>query len=305
MPYGRRCIDDELDDLFRHLAAIAIEGPKGVGKTTTASQRAASIIELDRPEQTQLLDADPARLERLPKPVLIDEWQRHPRVWDLVRRRVDADAAGGQYLLAGSATPTDAPAHSGAGRIVRIRMRPLSLFERNLAAPTVQLGRMLSSNALSSDADSARLPTQPVIQGSSNVALTDYVREIVASGFPGIRDLPARARQAQLRSYIDRIADVEFVEQGHRVAKPAALRSWIEAWESPKLRCWQQNQTATGHSSAMDFCSGSFLNRWSPSRCVSTHSTTRPRSLTCEQRTETTKSTSSSKAPTAGLWPSK
>jgi len=95
MPYVRRCIDDELDELFPHLAAIALEGPKGVGKTATATQRASSVVELDRPEQIQLLDADTARFERLPKPILLDEWQRHPRVWDLVRRSVDANATGG------------------------------------------------------------------------------------------------------------------------------------------------------------------------------------------------------------------
>ena len=221
MPYVRRCVDDELDELFPHLAAIALEGPKGVGKTATATQRAVTVLELDRPEQVQLLDADTARLERLPKPILVDEWQRHPRVWDLVRRNVDANATGGQFLLAGSATPADATIHSGAGRIVRLRMRPLSLFERNLAVPTIRLRDMLQATR-----------DFPVIEGSSNLALTDYVHEIVASGFPGIRDLPERARQAQLSSYVDRIADVEFVEQGLRLAKPASLRAWMEAYSA-------------------------------------------------------------------------
>lgn len=223
MPYVRRSIDDQLDELFPHLAAIALEGPKGVGKTATATQRAASIVELDRPEQIQLLDADTSRLERLPKPLLLDEWQRHPRAWDLVRRSVDANPNGGQFLLAGSASPTDPPAHSGAGRIVRLRMRPLSLFERNLATPTVSLNHMLRAT------HSEGLPS---IHGSSSLNLTDYVRQIVASGFPGIRELPHRARQAQIRSYVDRIADVEFVEQGHRLAKPAALRAWMEAYSA-------------------------------------------------------------------------
>ena len=103
-------------------------------------------------------------------------------------------------------------------------MRPLSLFERHLAAPTVRLSDMLAATG---DTDGL-----PVIEGSANLALTDYVREVVASGFPGIRDLPERARQAHMRSYVERIADVEFVEQGHRVAKPASLRAWMEAYSA-------------------------------------------------------------------------
>ena len=103
-------------------------------------------------------------------------------------------------------------------------MRPLSLFERHLAAPTVRLSDMLAGTG---DTDGL-----PVIEGSANLALTDYVREVVASGFPGIRDLPERARQAHMRSYVERIADVEFVEQGHRVAKPASLRAWMEAYSA-------------------------------------------------------------------------
>jgi predicted AAA+ superfamily ATPase len=114
--YTRRIIDVELDALFPHLAAIALDGPKGVGKTRTATERASTVLRLDDPAERELLIADPGRIDREPRPILIDEWQRLPRVWDLVRHSVDADPSGGRFLLTGSATPTSAPAHSGAGQ---------------------------------------------------------------------------------------------------------------------------------------------------------------------------------------------
>ncbi len=215
--YVRRIVDEELDELFDDLAAIAIEGPKGVGKSATALQRAATVFEFDRQEQRNLFDADPDRLNRSDPPVLLDEWQRHPPVWDAVRRSVDRDVQGGRFLLAGSASPVEAPMHSGAGRIVRLRMRPLSLAERGIGEPTVSLAALLQGS-------------RPEIRGDSDVDLTGYANEIVSSGFPGIRGLSGRARTVQLDGYLARIADVEFLEQGFRVSKPASLRAWMTAY---------------------------------------------------------------------------
>ncbi len=216
-PYERRLVDDELDELFPHLAAIALEGPKGVGKTATSVQRARTVLNLDDPVQQELLASDPDRLDRLAPPVLLDEWQRFPRSWDLVRRSVDGNSAGGRFLLAGSATPSQLPTHSGAGRIVRLRMRPLSLFERGLESPTVSLSTLLVTGSTA-------------IHGRSRLTLTDYVNEIIASGFPAIRHLSQRARALQLDSYLERVADVEFAEQGVRVTRPASLRAWMAAY---------------------------------------------------------------------------
>jgi uncharacterized protein len=215
--YRPRVIDSELDELFQGLSAISIDGPKGVGKTATARRRAANVIALDDPEQRELLRADPSRLGRIPGPVLIDEWQREPMVWDIVRRSVDLDSSPGRFLLTGSATPTTAPTHSGAGRIVRLRMRPMSLAERDLARPTVSLSSMLSGNEVS-------------IDGSCDVTLPDYVGEIARSGFPGIRDLPPRGRRAQLDGYLATIVEHDFPEQGHLVRRPAVLKAWLRAY---------------------------------------------------------------------------
>lgn len=215
--YVTRVVDGELDELVPGLAAISVEGPKGVGKTATAQRRAATTFALDDPGARELLAADPGRLDRARPPVLVDEWQRFPDVWDWVRRSVDRDPAPGRFLLTGSATPVTAPTHSGAGRIVRVRMRPMSLFERGMQAPTVGIKELLSGR---------RAP----IEGDTTVNLPAYTDEILRSGFPAIRVLPARARRAQLDGYLARIVEHDFPEQGHLVRRPATLRAWLTAY---------------------------------------------------------------------------
>jgi len=214
--YLRRVVDDELDDLLTSLPAVAVEGAKGVGKTATAMLRTDMVFRLDDEAVRQVVAADPSVLDR-PGTVLIDEWQRHPPVWDYVRRRVDDGVAPGSYLLTGSAVPANAPAHSGAGRIVQLRMRPLSLAERGLGPTTVSLAGLLRGD-------------HPPVTGRSALGLAAYVEEIVNAGFHGIRPLDPRARRAQLDGYIERVVQRDFPEQGLRVRRPAALRAWLEAY---------------------------------------------------------------------------
>lgn len=215
--YQSRVVDRELDELLSGLPAISLEGPKGVGKTATAQRRANTVFAMDDPTQRELLRADPARLDRALPPALIDEWQREPIVWDLIRRSVDRDPTAARFLLTGSATPTDAPTHSGAGRIVQLRMRPMSLAERGTAEPSVSLGHLLTGRR----AD---------VLGGSPLTLPDYAEEIVRSGFPAIRTLPDRARRAQLDGYLARIVERDFPEQGYPVRRPATLRAWLAAY---------------------------------------------------------------------------
>src|SRR4051812_36315482 len=141
--YSRRVIDDELDELLTGLSAISLDGPKGVGKTATAQVRAAATYRLDFPAELQVTRADPERLLRGPEPILIDEWQQYPPSWDLVRRAVDDDSSPARFLLTGSASPTGVPTHSGAARIVPLRMRPLALAERGISS-SVSLADLLS-----------------------------------------------------------------------------------------------------------------------------------------------------------------
>jgi len=216
-PYAARAVDAELDELMGSIAALAIEGAKGVGKTATAMRRAATARELDDPAQRSIAVADPARLLAGPAPVLIDEWQYVPESWDLVRRAVDAGAAPGSFLLTGSSQPTERGSHSGAARIVSVRMRPLALSERGLASPTVSLTSLLRGN-------------RPELSGACEIGLEDYVGEIVSSGFPGLRPLSGRALRAQLDGYLLRIVDRDFEELEHNLRDPAALRRWMAAY---------------------------------------------------------------------------
>jgi predicted AAA+ superfamily ATPase len=200
------------------LAAIALEGPKAVGKTATALRRANTVHELDDEGQLAVAAADLDRIIAGEPPVLIDEWQRLPALWDKVRRAVDRDRSPGRFLLAGSASPVGSGSHSGAGRIVTMRMRPLSLAERLPGAASISLARMLGG-------------TQGDINAHSEVTLSDYVDEILRSGFPGIRPLPERAREAQLATYVARIVDRDFPEL-RPVRNPERLRAWMAAYAS-------------------------------------------------------------------------
>ncbi|MCP5156193.1 MAG: ATP-binding protein [Ectothiorhodospiraceae bacterium] len=215
--YIPRVVDRELDELLPQLPAIALEGPRGVGKTETARRRAKTVHQLDDPAQGAIAEADPARVLTGTPPLLIDEWQRVPAVWDAVRREVDRGSPPSRFLLTGSASPASAPTHSGAGRIVSVRMRPLSLSERGLDEPAVSLRDLLAGN-------------HPDVSGRTSVGLDAYVDEIVRSGLPGLRSYRGRALRAQLGGYLNRIIDTDFEEQGLSVRRPETLRRWMAAY---------------------------------------------------------------------------
>lgn len=214
--YLERVVDHELDELLATLPAISLEGPKGVGKTATAERRARTIYRLDDPGMLEVVRADGNRLTVGEPPVLIDEWQRYPPSWDIVRRAVDRAATPGHFILTGSATPTDHPTHSGAGRIVRLRVRPLTLSERGTATPTVSLTELLAGD-------------RPDLDGMTTVGLDTYVTEILAGGFPGMRNADGRAGRTLLGNYIDRIVDTDLPELGVKLRHPATLRRWLAA----------------------------------------------------------------------------
>jgi predicted AAA+ superfamily ATPase len=215
--YRPRVIDAELDEFLAGLPAVSIEGPRGVGKTVTAERRAATVYRLDDSDEFLIAQADSSRLVGGQPPILIDEWQRLPESFDRVRRAVDDGAAAGSFLLTGSATPTNLPVHSGAGRIVRMRLRPMTLLERGDVSPTVSLAELLEDK-------------RPKVEGRTEMDLEGYVDEILASGLPGIRRLPRRLRMAQLDGYIDHIIDRDFEELDYNVRKPATLRRWMAAY---------------------------------------------------------------------------
>ena len=127
-----------------------------------------------------------------------------PEAWDIVRRAVDADRSPGQFLLTGSASPKNPPTHTGAGRIVSLRLRPMTLAERDVAEPTVSLADLLTGR-------------RDPVGGTTEVTVDRYAAEITASGFPGLRNRPDRIIRAELDSYLDRVIDRDFDDAGHPV----------------------------------------------------------------------------------------
>lgn len=214
MLYKKRIVDDVLDSLMPQLPAILLDGPKAVGKTSTATQWARTIKRLDRSDERSLAAANPDWITQGEKPILLDEWQRSPDVWGEIKSAVDRDFTGGQYLLTGSLPSTET--HSGAGRITAVRMRPLSIAERTIEQPTVSLKKLLDGSAN--------------IEGETSTGINDYTREMTVSGFPAIRTLSGRALRVALDGYIDRIIDADIREVGLSIRKPASLRSWITAY---------------------------------------------------------------------------
>jgi uncharacterized protein len=215
--YQERVLENELDELLSSLPALSLEGPKGVGKTSTAERRGATTFKLDDPAVREVVRAQPDLLTTAPPPIVIDEWQRYPPSWDIVRRAVDTDPSPGRFILTGSATPTDTPIHSGAGRIVPIRMRPLALCERGIDTPTVSLAGLLRGE-------------RPRLDGTTDVVLEDYTNEILAGGFPAMRYSNARAQRSALDGYLERIIDTDLPELGVEVRNPNTLRRWIRAY---------------------------------------------------------------------------
>ncbi len=213
-PYLHRVLDDELDEKAAEFAAIAIEGPKGVGKTETAQRRANTVYRLDGPAE-QVVASDPQVALAGEPPILIDEWQRVPATWDAIRRAVDDGAPPGSFLLAGSAS--EHGAHTGAGRILTLRMRPLTLSERGVETPTVSLRRLLGGE-------------RSAVEGRTDVGLKHYVHEIVGSGFPAASGLSEAAREDFLDSYLQRIVERDFDELGRAVRRPATLLRWMNAY---------------------------------------------------------------------------
>lgn len=185
---------------------MVIEGPKACGKTATARQVAASEVLLDVDANArQAVAVDPALVLEGPAPRLIDEWQIEPAIWNHVRRAVDDRAGPGQFILTGSAVPPDdTTRHTGAGRVSRLRMRPMSLFEAGLSSGRISLGELLEGD-LNSSLD-------------PGLTVADLADEVARGGWPGLRGRSVADALRAVRDYLAEIArvDVSRVDGTHR-----------------------------------------------------------------------------------------
>lgn len=153
--YKKRILDTVLERKLSGAGAVLVEGPKWCGKTTTCEQHAKSVLYMADPVRRDRYrvqaETDITELMKGEQPRLIDEWQDAPRFWDAIRYDVDHSAGWGHYILTGSAVPPGDKnersgkkdiVHSGTGRIVRVRMRPMSLWESEESSGTVSLGAL-------------------------------------------------------------------------------------------------------------------------------------------------------------------
>lgn len=190
--YRYRFADDELRAALDAAGAVLVEGPRGVGKTATAQNAAHSVARLDVDAGARAAGLiDPRLVLSGDRPRLIDEWQLVPNVWNEIRREVDDTGwAPGQFILTGSAVPEDDHTrHSGAGRILRMRMRPMSLAEAGYSTGEVSLAALFDG-----DAPRAAEP---------GLTITDLADRVSVGGWPALQDRTIDQALAALRGYLD------------------------------------------------------------------------------------------------------
>ena len=224
--YYQRVSDIVLAEHLESKGAVLIEGAKWCGKTTSAKHIAKSVIEMDRPDLTeqyrQMARIKPSNLLAGEVPHLIDEWQIAPNIWNAVRYEVDSRAEFGQFILTGSSVPAklDESIHTGTGRIVRMRMRPMSLFESRDSNGQVSLMDMFNGKDISATDDHTiediaflicRGGWPPALNKTEKVALRqafDYFDAVVNDDISRVDDIkrdPERTKRL-MRSYARNIA---------------------------------------------------------------------------------------------------
>lgn len=219
--YLPRITDKLLDERLKAKGAILIEGPKWCGKTTSAKEFAKSFIAMDEPDKTkqykQMAELNPSALLEGETPRLVDEWQLAPNLWNAVRYEVDKRDDFGQFILTGSAVPAefDASMHSGTGRISRLYMRTMSLYESKDSDGAVSLSNLFDDKEISC---------------TNHKTLDDIAFLICRGGWPISIKLEGKASLFQAIDYFDSVVknDISRVDSVKRDIEKAKslLRSY-------------------------------------------------------------------------------
>lgn len=189
--YIPRLVDESIKQYLDAFGAVEIVGAKWCGKTWAALAHANSEIHLDDKQTRELVEADITLALEGEQPHLVDEWQEVPAVWDAARRAIDSSGKRGLYILTGSSEPNkEEVAHSGAGRIARLRMRPMTLSESGHSSGLVSL-----SGLFNGEFKTAQVSTD----------LRDIAMRICRGGWPGAIDLNDAAAMLVPRQYLDAI----------------------------------------------------------------------------------------------------
>ena len=217
--YRRRFADCVLEELLRDVPALFVTGPRGCGKTTTASRHSAARVSLDIPGVASAAQADPdVFLNGQEHPLLIDEWQEAPSVLGALKRAVDGDAAAGQFIVTGSVRSELAPGTwPGTGRLVRVPMAPMA--QREVLGFDDALASLFLHRAFAEE--------QPQLV-ESDATIADYVDLALRGGFPEVvRTSSDRVRRAWLESYSEQLLTRDITSLGETV-DGLRLRQYVE-----------------------------------------------------------------------------
>jgi len=218
--YLPRIADKALDAALEASGAVLIEGPKWCGKTRTAYEKAASTLYMQDPDQSaaylKAAATKPSLLLRGATPRLLDEWQVAPVLWDAVRFAVDERGEAGQFILTGSAVPTDnATQHTGTGRISRLLMRPMSLFESQESNGDISL-RALFDGATE-------------IDGFSELTIEKLAFVLARGGWPAAIGARETVALRQVYDYVDAVINVDVSRVDDIEKNPARVRALMRS----------------------------------------------------------------------------
>lgn len=224
MKYLARVADKMLQERLDAFGAVLIEGPKWIGKTTTAEQHAKSIIKMQDPDMAEeyitTAITKPSLLLKGEKPKLIDEWQDAPMIWDAVRTAVDnAGGAPGQYILTGSNTIDKTKIrHTGTGRITRMKMSPMSLWESQESTGEVSISRLFDD------------PQYNIDGVASKLDIPGLIRAACRGGWPATLQMNEKSSMMIARDYVNSVCenDISAIDKKQRNPKIARqiLRSY-------------------------------------------------------------------------------
>lgn len=224
MEYLSRIADAELQERLEAFGAILIEGPKWTGKTTTAEQHANSVLKMQDPDKREeyltTAATKPSLLLKGKQPRLIDEWQDAPMLWDAVRTAVDNEGGvPGQYILTGSNTvDKEKILHTGTGRISRMKMYPMSLWESQDSSGEVSLKELFDN------------PDYDIDGATSKLSIPELIRVACRGGWPVTLRLKEKAALLIAKDYLNSVCeqDISAVDKKQRNPKVAKqiLRSY-------------------------------------------------------------------------------
>lgn len=219
MKYLPRIVDKEIDELMEIMGAVLIEGCKWCGKSTTGLYHSKSVIEFQNPDRKQEYDdiknTKPSLFLNGDKPRMFDEWQMYPVVWDSIRTDVDHTRLKGQYILTGSAKPSEGEImHTGTGRISRLLMRPMSLYESKESTGEVSFKDILEGKN---------------INGESKLSLEDLADIIVRGGWPAVVEVKGDVKYRFAKEYVKSLTHEEVKQVDGVERNPEKMRNVLRS----------------------------------------------------------------------------